>query len=461
MFPPFDPGRAALALSVVLVGLAAVGVAMRRARAGAAGQAAGDAPYEPESDAVLVLHASQTGSAREFADATADLLRRSGRAVHVASLGAATMEQLRRHRHAFLVVSTTGDGEPPDEARAFLHGVMEDRALRRVSLAGLSFGLLALGDRSYADFCGFGIRVDRWLMKRGARPLFPRIEVDALQQDGLSRWPRAVAEFAGPAGGDQATGDWVWQAAPWEIARGRVLNPGSVGEPMLHLELVPAGGAPLPAWESGDLARLRVPGDYRQRDYSVASVPADGRLHLVVRRVLRPDGQAGAVSGWLAEAAPGSVVELRLLAHPSFRLGGNAGRPLVLVGNGAGIAGLLGHLRARDGDAGARHWLLFGERQRAHDRLFHAEIEDWRSRGHLERVDLAFSRDADDGAYVQDRLRAAAPDLRAWIDAGAAIYVCGSRKGMAEGVHDALVDVLGSRVLQALAAEGRYRRDVY
>jgi sulfite reductase (NADPH) flavoprotein alpha-component len=63
--------------------------------------------------------------------------------------------------------------------------------------------------------------------------------------------------------------------------------------------------------------------------------------------------------------------------------------------------------------------------------------------------------------YVQDVLAAEAARLREWVEAGAAIYVCGSLTGMAAGVEQALTVVLGTDVVQALRASGRYRRDVY
>ena len=47
------------------------------------------------------------------------------------------------------------------------------------------------------------------------------------------------------------------------------------------------------------------------------------------------------------------------------------------------------------------------------------------------------------------------------IGDGAAIYVCGSLRGMASGVEEALETILGRSTLDAMAAEGRYRRDVY
>jgi sulfite reductase (NADPH) flavoprotein alpha-component len=62
---------------------------------------------------------------------------------------------------------------------------------------------------------------------------------------------------------------------------------------------------------------------------------------------------------------------------------------------------------------------------------------------------------------VQHRLREQADAVRAWVDDGAAIYVCGSLQGMAGGVDAALQDILGDARLQAMQRDGRYRRDVY
>ncbi|WP_164707772.1 hypothetical protein, partial [Pseudomonas viridiflava] len=76
-------------------------------------------------------------------------------------------------------------------------------------------------------------------------------------------------------------------------------------------------------------------------------------------------------------------------------------------------------------------------------------------------LDLAFSRDQAEKVYVQHRLLDAADALKAWVEDGAVIYVCGSLLGMAEGVDQALRQVLGDERVVQLTEEGRYRRDVY
>ncbi|MBU2323731.1 MAG: flavodoxin, partial [Gammaproteobacteria bacterium] len=136
-------------------------------------------------------------------------------------------------------------------------------------------------------------------------------------------------------------------------------------------------------------------------------------------------------------------------------------RPLILIGNGTGLAGLRSLLRARVAAGQRRNWLLFGERSAAHDFYCRDELQGYLADGSLARLDLAFSRDQAERLYVQQRLRAAADELRSWLQAGAALYVCGSLQGMAAEVDGVLRELLGETALQALVEDGRYRRDVY
>jgi sulfite reductase (NADPH) flavoprotein alpha-component len=418
-----------------------------RARASAgAGGAAGE---------WLVVYASQTGCAELLACRSAELLATGGLAARTACISSLDEAALRNASRILFVASTYGEGDAPDTAARFAGRLMAQQA----DLSHLHYAVLALGDRSYANFCGFGRALDAWLQRAGATALFERIDVDRGDGAALDDWQHHLARLAGT---DDAP-DWEAPAyADWRIAERELLNPGSLGAPLYRLALAPVDG-PLPAWEAGDLAQLSAPADPEHpREYSIASIPSDGRLELLVRLQRRDDGSPGAASGWLCEgASSGDALRMRIRAHQRFRLGDNARRPLLLVGNGSGLAGLRGLLRARIGLGVRENWLLFGERNAAHDFLLRGELEGWRDVGWLARLDLAFSRDRQERIYVQDVLRAEADAVREWIARGAAVYVCGSLQGMAGGVHEALGAILGKELLDRLAADGRYRRDVY
>lgn len=449
------------ALLVVLYATlcAAVWLRERRRRQRAAAASAALAPARDGVAPVLVAFASQTGHAEELAWETARLLHTAGEPVQVLPLGQVDAALLARTRRALFVASTYGEGDVPDNAADFADAMQAPTAAAP-GLGGLQYGLLALGDRQYAQFCGFGRQLDGWLRAAGAQPWFAAIEMDGHDPAALREWQHQLGHVA-------TLGELpAWAAgapfAAWTLAERRLLNPGSAGAPVFHIALAPT--APGAHWESGDLVQVRVPGDAdHPRDYSIASVAADGQVHLLVRRTRRDDGTPGRASHWLTGGvAVGGAVDLRLRAHRNFRLEDNAARPLILIGNGTGLAGLRGHLRARAAAGAGPNWLVFGERNAAHDHLYRDEVEAWRASGFLKRLDLAFSRDQPERIHVQHRLAEAGDEVRHWVDRrGAAVYVCGSLQGMAQGVDDALAAILGRARLDQLARSGRYRRDVY
>ena len=452
-----DPQRwlwavGALTLWLVLIGLTTWRERAARAAARARSEAMAGAGG---GQAVLVAFASQTGFAEELAWMTARTLGDGGVGARVVSLSDLDVGTLSAADRVLLVVSTTGEGDPPDSAARFVSRTMRDLA----DLSGLRFGLLALGDRSYDQFCAFGHAVDGWLRRSGAEPLFDLVEVDNGEAGAIRHWQHQLNQITGST----TAPDWTPPAYdPWRLVARTLVNPGSPGGEAYHLAFEPVGGPS--DWAAGDIAEIGLPQQAGvtpgAREYSIASVPADGRVELLIRLMRRPDGTPGLASGWLTlDLALGDEIGMRLRANRSFH-GPDDQTPMILIGNGTGIAGLRAHLKARTATGGGA-WLLFGERTRAHDAFFDAELEAWRASGVLRRLDRSFSRDAGDGRYVQDLVSAAADDLRDWVARGAAIYVCGSLEGMSQGVQVALEDTLGSDAVLQMLEDGRYRRDVY
>lgn len=404
----------------------------------------------------LIGFASQSGTAEQLAWRTAGQLQAAGHPVTVQPLGRLQESELAQARQALFIVSTFGEGEPPDSARGF----ERRRSAWRPDLSALRYAVLALGDRQYAQFCGFARQVDVWLAERGAQALFAPVEVDNGDAQALVDWQQRLGRLTGI---EPAPEPASVPFASWCLLERRHLNPDSEGAPVYQVSLAAES---LQAWQAGDVLEVQVPAGAERagsvtRDYSIASLPSDGRLDLIVRQAVREDGSLGAGSGWLTAQVPvGGWVQARVRSNRGFHAPED-GRPVILVGNGTGMAGLRSLLKARIAAGHRRNWLLFGERKVRCDFFCGDEIEAWHAQGGLARVDLAFSRDQGRKVYVQDRLRAAATELRAWVSEGASIYVCGSLEGMAGGVDAVLKEVLGEDAVLALVDEGRYRRDVY
>ncbi|TCI11437.1 sulfite reductase flavoprotein subunit alpha [Dyella soli] len=507
-----DPGKGRwLVAAAVLVAWSAftAWLAQRRRRVARPGEVPERSVEAPPGDVLWIAFASQTGHAEQLAQQTATSLQQAGVAVSLVELGSLDADRLARCARMLFIVSTTGEGDAPDSAANFVSRWMR----APLPLGHLHYGLLALGDSDYDDFCGFGRQLQHWLQRGGAQSWFDAVEVDDGDPSALRHWQHHLSLLSGAA----ELPDWVRpDYQRWQLVERRLLNPQGTGGPCFHLALRPLDGEA--TWHAGDLveigprhapeeverwlaqqprdgnvmvehlgqratlrewlasSHLPAPDDVSElgaadivaalqalphREYSVASLPADGSLQLLVRRMWREDGTPGIGSGWLAEhACVGGEIALRIRGNSGFHAPRDD-RPLILIGNGTGLAGLRALLKAREAAGHARNWLLFGERQSAHDFYHRDEIEQWQRDGHLARLDLAWSRDGAGKVYVQDLLRGATEELRQWVASGAAIYVCGSLAGMAPGVDAALRDVLGDDKVAQLRDEGRYRRDVY
>ncbi|ETK13633.1 putative transporter-like membrane protein [Pseudomonas sp. FH1] len=462
-----------------------------------------------DAPAWLIGFASQSGFAEQLAWQTAGQLQAAGLPVKVQSLSSVSQDDLRQSENALFVVSTFGDGEAPDSARGFDRSVLG----QDLPLKGLNYSVLALGDRQYEHFCGFARRLHFWLTHQGGNALFAPVEVDSGDTAALLHWQQQLGQLTGHA----PAAAWpTAQYENWTLSQRTLLNRDSAGADVYLLGLTSSSPQ---RWQAGDLVevlprncpwaiehfleglglagsdgvlidgmahtldqalatrqlpthRAHLVGLHAQalvdalvplgmREYSIASIASDGVLELIVRQERHPDGSLGLGSGWLTEhAALGSSISLRLRRNSGFHLP-QAPVPLILLGNGTGLAGLRSLLKARIADGQQRNWLLFGERNIKHDFLCQDELQGWLASGDLALLDLAFSRDQEEKIYVQDRLRESAEVLRKWLSDGAAIYVCGSLQGMATGVDQALVDILGSEAVERLIEQGRYRRDVY
>ena len=215
---PLDPERSELLRRVVdglepvslhwLSGFTA-GVAYARGHGGVA--AAVDIPVAeapmvaPRGDAIArlaVVYGSQTGNGRRIAERLGREAEAAGLAVRVYAARDYPLKDLAKERLLTVVVSTHGDGDPPDDARGFVEHLAGKRAPK---LENLAYSVLALGDSSYPKFCETSRQVDERLAALGARRLLPRVDCDldyerlghALARAGRGRRARCARHRTG------------------------------------------------------------------------------------------------------------------------------------------------------------------------------------------------------------------------------------------------------------------------
>ena len=558
----------------------------------AAGLAAADAEttavaaVEPVTEQGLkVLYGSQTGNGEEIALAIVDQARAAGFRATAVSLADYKPANLKRESLVTFVISTHGEGDPPDDAELFHEFLLSEKA---ANVAKLKFSVLALGDSSYINFCQTGREFDARLEELGAERFLPLVECDLDYDTPAAGWIQQVLTGLPDLVGKREPASAPLLRAvdtvsvfnksnpfPAEVLVNQKITGGKSSKDVRHIELSLEGSGL--RYEPGDalaviaqnppqlvaelLEELSLDGDeiVDVRDNSLTLIDAlssaleitvvslgflrewataahDGQLvsilqdndptvlhHLVDSHqiidlirlhpatvtaqqfvdMLRnlsarsysisssPDANPdevhitvaavqyeafgrehwGSASTHLANLAEGASVSVFVDRNSRFRLPGTE-VPMIMIGPGTGVAPFRAFVEHRIEQGGSgENWLFFGDRNFDSDFLYQLEWQRYLKQGNLARLDVAFSRDQSQKIYVQDRIREHSKEVYRWIERGAAIYVCGDAKRMANDVNDALIGVLAreggldtdaaTQRLKTLRSEGRYQRDVY
>ncbi|MFM5440370.1 assimilatory sulfite reductase (NADPH) flavoprotein subunit [Aeromonas enteropelogenes] len=143
---------------------------------------------------LTILYGSQTGNAKGVASAIKAQAEARGLPVTLTSMADYKPKQLKKETHLLVVVSTYGEGEPPESAVDLFEQLKKGKVGK---LDGLKFAVLGLGDSSYEFFCQTGKDFDDFLSKAGAERIYELASLDVDYQDAAKAWgEQAVAAVA-------------------------------------------------------------------------------------------------------------------------------------------------------------------------------------------------------------------------------------------------------------------------
>lgn len=146
---------------------------------------AASAAVAAPSGSLIILYGSQTGNAKGVASAIKAQAEARGLPVTLASMADYKPKQLKKESHLLVVVSTYGEGEPPESAVDLFEQLKKGKIGK---LDGLKFAVLGLGDSSYEFFCQTGKDFDNFLASAGAERIYELASLDVDYQDAAKAW---------------------------------------------------------------------------------------------------------------------------------------------------------------------------------------------------------------------------------------------------------------------------------
>ncbi|UKB86400.1 flavodoxin domain-containing protein [Chryseobacterium sp. MEBOG06] len=139
---------------------------------------------------ITLAYGTETGNSKKLATVLAGIIKKKGIQVKLADLSQYKPKDLGKEEFFFVIISTQGEGEPPALARKFYNYIHENE----IDLSNLKFGVLALGDSSYPQFCKTGEEVDDRFEIIGAQRIIPLKKCDIDYEQEAAQWIEHVFE---------------------------------------------------------------------------------------------------------------------------------------------------------------------------------------------------------------------------------------------------------------------------
>ncbi len=327
----------------------AAGVARGRSPAGATQEAPREtgAPVAP----LTIVYGSQTGNARRIAEKLAAETEAAGLPVRLLRADAYPLRELKTERHLVVVISTQGDGDPPDDAREFCEHLAGKRAPK---LDQLQYAVLGLGDSSYPRFNAVGELLDERLAELGATRLLPRGAADLDVETVADPWraqvlakakdtlkPSATVTPLRPAANASTPAAYT-REQPFQaelLANQRITAHGS-GKDVRHIELSIEGSGL--SYEPGDALGLwpRNPDALVEQVLQATALDGDASVS--------HGGDTLPLRDWLRDKRELTRLSRPFLAAHAERAGSNELKGAIAPDNAAGLQRLLADTQVID-----------------------------------------------------------------------------------------------------------------
>lgn len=235
------------------------------ASSGAAPGAVAPAAAPQKAEPLTILYATESGNSEKLAGDVAKSARKVGFKPSLVDMADLELASLKDVKRLIVIAATWGEGDPPARATHAYKELMSDAAPR---LDGLEFGVLALGDTAYAEFCAIGKALDARLEALGAKRVAERVDCDLDFAAPAAKWIGDTLKVLAPnVKPDEKViaVDFAAKGAPnldvveAEVTETINLNSSRSDKETFHIELAFDGAAP--AYKVGDSLDLYAEND--------------------------------------------------------------------------------------------------------------------------------------------------------------------------------------------------------
>ena len=362
--------------------------------------------FNANESSIILLVGSENGSSFRFANAILKQLIDQGHKAFITELNSFSVYP--KAEHIIVFSSTHGLGDPPSNGNKFKVLLQNQPQQQKIK-----FSVVGFGSKSYPDFCGFAIEIDRILETQNWTERF--LELQTVNDKSAVEFVNWLKLWSEKTGIPLAATPSLYNHVPKGLQKLMVLDKTTVSDSE-HTFILTLRANMRAKFSSGDLLAIYPANDSRERLYSIGN--HSGNIQLVVK--LHPNGLG---SGFLNDLETGNTFKARIINNKAFHFPSKAPK-VALISNGTGIAPFLGMIEQNNKKTETH--LYSGFRMETETVSGYKKFSDEMiQKQKLTCFHLALSREAEH-VYVMDLIKRDAAFFVDLLQQDGVIMICGS-----------------------------------
>ncbi len=359
--------------------------------------------YKANEAEIILLVGSENGATVGFASKIQEQFLANGKKSFIAQMN--QYEIYPKAKQLIIFTSTYGIGDAPANAKKF-----EQLITQFPQNQSIEFSVVGFGSRAYSDYCGYAVKVDKWLNdQKWATQLLDLKTVNDKSPEEFTNWVIAYKETTDIP---LATTPAMYVGKALELKNVKVISTTQITQEDATFKVILDVKE---KFKSGDLLAIYPESDHKERLYSVGKV--DNKLQLIVKL-----HEFGLGSQYLYNLVQNSTIKARIVKNKAFRF--PKASKVVMIANGTGIAPFLGMIDENSKNIETHLYCGF-----RHDNETTKSYQEFATKqiftNHLSQFHIAFSRE-ENKQYVMDLVNRDAKFFAETLQNGGILMICGA-----------------------------------